>query len=135
MQGRGFGECLVDFLAFHVSKIVNVGVMQGPGHTIFHALRISTAQVALGRYMLQIFKMHASKWTGKHTHSAADTKLFIHDYGPCVRIAPDGIGRANIQAGRHVALKAGQGKNGALIHVDLNPDICIFAFETAGFLK
>lgn len=109
--------------------------MQGPGHAIFNTLRISTAQVALNRYMLQIFKMHASKRTGKHTHSASDTKVFIYHYGPRVWIAKDGFGRTNNLASRHLTLKASQGKNGAVIYVDLDPDICIFPIETTGLLK
>ena len=43
--------------------------------------------------------------------------------------------RRFLQAEGRFALLAGHGKYGTLFKVDLNPNIGIFAFETAGFLK
>lgn len=135
MHKGGFDECLVNFFAFHICKFVNVSVMQGPGHTVFHALRITAAHVALCRNMSVIFIMHASERTGKHTHFAADTQRLVDDNGTGIWIASDCPGRTYLQAGRLFTLQAGDGENSSVIHINLDPDVRILAIEATSLLK
>jgi hypothetical protein len=47
----------------------------------------------------------------------------------------NGVGRTNLQAGCILTLQTGHGKDGSLIHIYMNPNIRIFAFEATGFLE
>jgi hypothetical protein len=135
MHQGGFDESLVDFVAFHICKSVNISKMQGAGHTVFHALRITAAQVALCRNMPVIFIMHASERTGKHTHFAADTQRLVDNNGTGNWIASDGLGRTYLQAGRLFTLQAGDGENRSVIHINLDPDVRILAIKATSLLK
>jgi len=135
MHEGGFDESLVDFIALHIGKFVNVSKMQGPGHAVFHALRITAAQVALCRNLSVVFIMHASERTGKNTHSAADTQRLVDDDGMGMWIASDGLGRTYLQTGRFITLQTGDGENRSVIHINLDPDVRVLSIEATRLLK
>jgi hypothetical protein len=79
--------------------------------------------------------MDAPEGTGMDTHFASHAGGFIHNYRSCLRIPAQGRGGTDLQAEGGFALLTGHGGNGSLIQIDMNPDIGIFALESAGILK
>jgi hypothetical protein len=109
--------------------------MQGMGHAVLNALRITRTQIALGGNSPPPFEMDAPERTGMHTHFAPQTGRLIHNHSPGCRMPLNGPCRADLQAEGRFALLAGHGKNGSLIQIDMNPNVGVLAFESAGVLK
>ncbi len=73
MKERCADKGLVYFFAFYGSKIVNIAVMQGPGHAVFHTFGGAVAQVALGGDAPFFLEMDTPEGTGIDTHLASHT--------------------------------------------------------------
>jgi len=99
------------FFPFDGRQIVDVAVMQGMSHAVLNTLRITRAQITLGRNTPSSFEMDAPERTGMDTHPASHAGGLIHNHGPGFRISLNGCCGADFQAEGRFALLTGHGKN------------------------
>jgi hypothetical protein len=125
----------VYFLALDCRQIVDIAIMKSSGHAVLDAFGFTIAQVALRDDAFRSIEMDTAEGAGVDAHLATHTHRFVHHHGTCIQVTADSPRGTNFQANGGFALLAGQGKNRARIHIDVDPNIGILAHKAPGILK
>jgi len=116
-------------------QVDDVTIMQSFGHAIFNTHGITLTKIAFSGNATLSFEMDAPERAGIHTHFAAVANCFINHDRPRYRVPADSCRGTDLKTISRFALLTGQGKNCSLRHINMNPDIGVFAFEPVGILK
>jgi hypothetical protein len=99
-------------------------IVNRPGITKSHALRIAIAQIAFENTAPAGIPSHGTKGAGRNTHFAADAEVLVYSDALKRRITVNGIFGANFQTGSIFTLLAAHGY--------INPDVFPFDNLNAG---
>ena len=80
-------QFFVHVLSLYCGQIIDIAIMQRPGHAVLHTLRVAVAQIAFCGNLSAVLKMNIPKRTGSDAHFAANAGGFIHHDGVGDRIA------------------------------------------------